>query len=249
LNGWEPGSLSRTLLYEGFWSYSGIHHSRNRLLSAVNSLLPWRSSVRMPTEAADCFHLQNAHKYSATPSASYSTDTKGSFRRNKAIGPEMATHHYGVPISGATPPLHPHTFIVWKGTNSYATMYPLLLDIERYLKWLLGYYQLATSISRCNPMWFLSVGLRQGSGLYSSSSRKYPGTEGTNQIRHWNHHRWDTTNSLERTRLSCWCSQNHKGCTYRAPIRYVTKTWNVVLLNKKKNTYTPITSLLCMTSC
>ena len=27
--------------------------------------------------------------------------------------------------------------------------------------------------------------------------------------------------------------QNHKGCTYRAPVRYVTKTWSVVLLNKK----------------
>jgi len=26
---------------------------------------------------------------------------------------------------------------------------------------------------------------------------------------------------------------NHKGCTYRAPVRYVTKTWRVVLLNKK----------------
>ena len=25
----------------------------------------------------------------------------------------------------------------------------------------------------------------------------------------------------------------HKGCTYRATVRYVTKTWNVVLLNKK----------------
>jgi len=25
----------------------------------------------------------------------------------------------------------------------------------------------------------------------------------------------------------------YKGCTYRAPVRYVTKTWSVVLLNKK----------------
>ena len=33
-----------------------------------------------------------------------------------------------------------------------------------------------TSFSRCNPMWFLSIGLRQGSGLCSSSSRKYPGS-------------------------------------------------------------------------
>jgi len=28
----------------------------------------------------------------------------------------------------------------------------------------------------------------------------------------------------------------HKGCTYGAPVRYVTKTWSVDLLNKK--TYT-----------
>ena len=38
------------------------------------------------------------------------------------------------------------------------------------------------------------VGLRQGWGLCSSSSRKYPETEGTNQNRHWNHHRWNATN-------------------------------------------------------
>jgi len=41
--------------------------------------------------------------------------------------------------------------------------------------------------------------------LGSSSSRKYPGTEGTNQNRHWNQRRWHATNSLERTRLSHWC--------------------------------------------
>ena len=52
---------------------------------------------------------------------------------------------------------------------------------------------------------------------------------------------------LERTRLSRWCLKNHKGCTYRAPVRFVTKTWSVVLLNK--NTYTAISSVLCMTSC
>jgi len=50
---------------------------------------------------------------------------------------------------------------------------------------------------------FLSVGLHQGSGLCFSSSRKYPRTE--NQNHHWNHQRWHATNSLERTRLLCWC--------------------------------------------
>jgi len=49
---------------------------------------------------------------------------------------------------------------------------------------IVGVLTTATSFSRCNPMWFLSIGLRQGSGLCSSSSRKYPGTEGTNQNRH-----------------------------------------------------------------
>jgi len=44
---------------------------------------------------------------------------------------------------------------------------------------------------------------------------------------------WHATNSLERTQFSCWCWQNHKGCTYRVRVRYVTKTWSVVLLNRK----------------
>ena len=44
-----------------------------------------------------------------------------------------------------------------------------------------------------------------------------------------------------------FCLYNHKRCTYRAPIRYVTKTWSVAVL--KKNTYNPIWSVLCMTGC
>ena len=69
-----------------------------------------------------------------------------------------------------------------------------------------GFNNLSYTIhSRCNPMWFLSMGLRQGSGLCSSFSRKYNGTEGTNQNRHWNHHRWHATESLDWTQLSCWC--------------------------------------------
>ena len=35
----------------------------------------------------------------------------------------------------------------------------------------------------------ISMGLSQGSGLCSSSPRKYPGTEGTKQNRHWNRRR------------------------------------------------------------
>jgi len=41
---------------------------------------------------------------------------------------------------------------------------------------------LTTSFSRCNPMWFLSMGLRQGTGLCSSSSRKYRGTITANML-------------------------------------------------------------------
>jgi len=59
--------------------------------------------------------------------------------------------------------------------------------------------------------------------------RVYPGTEGTNQNRHWNHHHWHA----ERNWLSFWSLYNHKWCTYRAPVRYVTKTWSAVILNKK----------------
>jgi len=72
-------------------------------------------------------------------------------------------------------------------------------------RWWSDATRLATSFSRCNPMWFLSMRLRQGSGLCSSSSHKYPRNEGANQNGHWSHHRWHATNSLERTRLSCWC--------------------------------------------
>ena len=43
---------------------------------------------------------------------------------------------------------------------------------------------LRTCFSRCNPVSFLSMGLRQGLALCFSSSRKYPGTEGANQNRH-----------------------------------------------------------------
>ena len=42
---------------------------------------------------------------------------------------------------------------------------------------IVGVLTTATSFSRCNPMWFLSMGLRQESGLCSFSSRKYPRTE------------------------------------------------------------------------
>jgi len=41
-------------------------------------------------------------------------------------------------------------------------------------RWWSDATRLATSFTRCNPMWFLCMELRQGSGLCSSSSRKYP---------------------------------------------------------------------------
>jgi len=65
--------------------------------------------------------------------------------------------------------------------------------IQGNSKWLSGVLTTATLFSRCNPMWFLSMGLHQGSGLCSSSSRKYHRTEGMNQNCQWNHHRWHAT--------------------------------------------------------
>ena len=85
--------------------------------------------------------------------------------------------------------------------NSHLQGEKLKKYIQGYSKWFSGSY---TIQSRCNPMWFISMGLRQGSGLCSSSSRRYPGTVGTNQNRHWNHHRWHAKISFERIRLSCW---------------------------------------------
>jgi len=40
------------------------------------------------------------------------------------------------------------------------------------------YHTQYTSFSRCNPTYFIFMWLRQRSSLCSSSSRKYPGTEG-----------------------------------------------------------------------
>jgi len=52
-----------------------------------------------------------------------------------------------------------------------------------------------TSFSRCNPMWFISMGLRQESGLCSSSSPQVS--------RNWR--LLYATNSLEQSRLSGGC--------------------------------------------
>jgi hypothetical protein len=75
---------------------------------------------------------------------------------------------------------------------------------------------------------------RQGACVYRNW--RY---ESESPNRHWNHHCWHP----EQTRLSCRCLQNHKGYTYRAPVRYVTKTWSVVLLNKKKYIYCCLKSI------
>jgi len=64
--------------------------------------------------------------------------------------------------------------------------------------------------------------LRQGSGLYSSFSRKYPGTEGCYMLQTVGTNWIIVLMFVESQRV-------HN----RAPVRYVTKTWSVVLLNKK----------------
>jgi len=92
------------------------------------------------------------------------------------------------------------------------------MDLARD-RWWSDATRLATSFSRCNPMWFLSMGLRQGSGLCSSSSRKYPGTEGTNQKHHWNHHRWHAT--LYSIILN-YCSLNIRAKSKNSNLRFST---------------------------
>ena len=95
-----------------------------------------------------------------------------------------------------------HTWTITVTDVPNRVYYCVIFVVQGYSKWLSESYTIHT---RCNPVWFLSMELRQGSDLCSSSSCNYPGTEGTNQNRHSNHHRWHATNSLERTRLSCWC--------------------------------------------
>ena len=94
--------------------------------------------------------------------------------------------------------------ILWRVGGNEVGLHPSPRSPLHFHWWWSDATRLATSFSRCNPMWFHSMRLRQGSGLCSSCSRKYPGTEGMNQNRHWNHHHRHATNSLERTRLSCW---------------------------------------------
>jgi len=49
----------------------------------------------------------------------------------------------------------------------------------------------------------LTIPFEGGMHSFKRQDGVYLGTEGTNQNRHWNHHRWHATNSLERNPLSC----------------------------------------------
>ena len=56
-----------------------------------------------------------------------------------------------------------HSYVVMGPTekqSNYTELFEMIVGV------------LTISFSRCNPMWFLSMGLRQGSGLCSSSSRQ-----------------------------------------------------------------------------
>jgi hypothetical protein len=101
-------------------------------------------------------------------------------------------------------------------SNVYIKLKSIAMEEQCYLHKCTGLFEtIVWVLTNCHTQYtwdrsiciflFLSTWLREGSGLNSSSSRKYPGTEGTNQNRHWNHHRWHATNSFERSRLSCWC--------------------------------------------
>jgi len=66
------------------------------------------------------------------------------------------------------------------------------------------------------------MGLRQGSGLRSSSSRKYPRTEGCYMLQ-----------TVGTNSIIVLMSAESQRVHYTAHISYVTKTSSVVLLNKK----------------
>jgi len=75
------------------------------------------------------------------------------------------------------------------------------------------------------------MGLRQGSGLCSSSSRKYPGTE----IRIRNAIETITADMLQTVWNELDSRVDVCRITKDAHVRYVRKPWGVVLLNKNKH--------------
>jgi len=78
-----------------------------------------------------------------------------------------------------------------------------VLAVQGYSKWLSGYNFPAAiphQIRETTTIWKFHS--KVVCTVSRARVRVYPGTEGTNQNCHWNHHRWHATNSLERTRLS-----------------------------------------------
>jgi len=119
------------------------------------------------------------------------------------------------------------------------TLHKQPYNMQGYSKWLSGFYQLVIHNTLDIGVCSCTDGSRNSQSflLWCAVCSTYAFLRLERSLLRWgrtaNHHRWHATNSLERTQLSCWCLLNHKGCTYRAPIRYVTKTRSVVLLNKK----------------
>ena len=113
--------------------------------------------------------------------------------------------------------------VTWNvSTTIFCQIFQCRHNIQGYSKWMSGYNCRAAiphQIRETTAIWqFHSMA---ACTVSRDRVRVYPGTEGTNQNCHWNNHR----RHAERTRLSCWYLWNHKGCTCRAPVRYVTKTW------------------------
>ena len=93
------------------------------------------------------------------------------------------------------------TYIYDKISQNYSVK-----TVQGYSKWLSVYKCRATiphQIREATTIWQFHLKVVCSVSRYRVGV--YPGTEGTNQNCHWNHHRWHATNSLERTRLSCWC--------------------------------------------
>jgi hypothetical protein len=67
----------------------------------------------------------------------------------------------------------------------------IYVPVQGYSKWLSGFWHLVLQMQH---HMISSCEVTSRIGLCSSPSRKYPGTEGTSQNRHWNRHRWHATN-------------------------------------------------------
>ena len=124
---------------------------------------------------------------------------------NVLQGPNLHVHRARKTRSPNSRVLFINNLSVWFLQQGVSWMNECAEKLQCYSKWLSGYSCAATI--PCQIWGTTTIWQSQPKVVYTVSRdrvRVYPGTEGTNQNRHWNHNRWHATNSLERTRLSCW---------------------------------------------